>query len=444
MSGDASVRIVLVAPAYPSSPFSGHSLPVGIGYLAQRLEEAGIGYAFSDMGVEGEEACLACIGEHVPEYVGISMMTQDVDGHYRFLRAVRERFPRVRIVAGGPHVSFLKTRVMEDCDAIDFAIVHEGETALFELVSGRDPHRIGNMIYRDDSGRAVACEERPFVEHLDSLGFPRYEGFPLSAYGDTMQVVSSRGCPFSCTFCAAHLSMGKRWRARSAENILEEFAYWTERGYRKFNFVDSNFFMSQDRVIELCDVLKTLNLELSLTSDGMRAASGKEAMLRKAKEAGLERVAVGIESANDDILGRVRKGETMAEIESCMAVLRKLDISVLVFFILGLPGETWRHVMRSFAFALSDPNICAAYFSNPSPIPGTELHAWAVANDCIRGPETSVYRFAVGLQSGVRMQTPELPLGQRQVLWWISKILSRVVRLKWLVRHALRRTRRER
>lgn len=429
------LKIILVQLTYPSSPFPGPNLPVGLGYIAEQLELHNIHYEVVDLSIDSEKEFFNQIAEATPEYVALSMMSLDAENHYELAIKIKKQFSSIKIVAGGAHISFIQVKALQNCPAIDFGVVHEGEHTLIELLNGNSLQSIKGLIYRGQDGAIIYTGDRQLVENIDQLSFPRYQKFKLSRYAKTLAIASSRGCPFSCTFCGAFLSMGRKWRARSVQNVLAELEYWEQNGYTSFNFIDSNFFMSKQRVIDLCDCLLNKNLSIALTSDGMRAKDADPVMLEKLQKLGLQSVAVGIESANDDILDSIKKGETVADLGLCLETLLKLDISVVAFFIIGLPGETIQHVLNSFRFALKYPNISSAYFFNPNPLPGTELYAYADKHNMLRATESQILENIGGMGSQILLETEELPISVREELHELSHLVSALV----VLRHRLYR-----
>lgn len=425
-------RIILVQMSYPSSPFPGPNLPVGLGYIAEQLELHGIGYDFSDLSVETKKELFRKISKYAPEYVGLSLMSLDIDRHYALAEEIKSLFPDVRVVAGGAHISFAQAKALEECPAIDIGVVYEGEQTLVELLNGRTYGTIRGLLYRDQAGSIIYTGMRDLSDDLDQFHFPRFRRFQLSSYSRQISLASSRGCPFSCTFCGAHLSMGKKWRSRSVSSMVAELEYWCGKGYKEFNFIDSNFFMSKQRILDLCDSLENRHIKIALSSDGMRANDADRSMLMKLKKIGLQRVAIGVESANDDILRSIKKGETVADLEACLELLAELDIEAVAFFIIGLPGETVQHVLNSFMFALKYPNISQAYFFNPNPLPGTELHALAHEQKILTATESEIYENIGGMGNKILLETPELHSTERIVLSEFSKHVSRMVELNFI------------
>ena len=427
--------VLLVQLTYPSSPFPGPNLPVGLGFIAEQLELNSIPYDVVDLSIDSKDDFFKQIAETSPEYIALSMMSLDINNHYGLAIEIKKRFPQTKIIAGGAHISFIREKALQDCPAIDFGVVHEGEQTLVELLKGKTFQSIKGLLYHEQDGTVIYTGDRELIGNMDQLAFPRYRKFKLSRYGRTLAIASSRGCPFSCTFCGAFLSMGRKWRARSVQSIVGEIEYWQQEGFTNFNFIDSNFFMSKQRVMDLCDSLSNRHLSITLTSDGMRAKDADPVMLKKLKQFGLQSVAIGIESANDDILNSIKKGETVADLESCMEILLEFDINVIAFFIIGLPGETIKHVLNSFTFALKYPNISTAYFFNPNPLPGTELFMYAKQHLMLRATESQIFDNIGGMGNQILIETEELPIPIREKLLELSHHVSGLVEL----RHRLHR-----
>jgi radical SAM superfamily enzyme YgiQ (UPF0313 family)/glycosyltransferase involved in cell wall biosynthesis/predicted O-methyltransferase YrrM len=427
---DNSKKILLVQLKYPSSPFPGPNLPVGLGYIGEQLELNGFPYEVIDLSIESQSNLFSSIERFDPEYVGVSMMSLDLICHYRLLEEIKSRFPNVKIIVGGPHISFARENALLDCAAIDYGVVHEGEKTLLELLHGLPLSSIKGLLHRGTDGKILYTGDREYITDLDALPFPRYRKFDLRRYGSTISIASSRGCPFSCIFCGAFISMGRKWRARSAEGILSEMEHWCRNGVYSFNFIDSNFFLSKKRVKQLCSALSWKQLKVTLSSDGMRAKDADLDLLHQLKKFGLQSVAIGVESANDDILRFIKKAETVADLNLCFQTLLKLDIDVVAFFIIGLPGETLQHVYNSFAFALSYPNIREAFFFNPNPLPGTELYTHATQHRMLRGSASQILENIGGMGKQILIETEQLSVQDRSELQEMARQVSRLIELR--------------
>jgi anaerobic magnesium-protoporphyrin IX monomethyl ester cyclase len=370
-------RVILVYPDYRNSDvFSGAYLPVGLGYVSKALEAAGIEYDIVDLNIDSINYLMDRIQSFEPQFLGISMMSYRCKEIYSLLHNVKDTFPELKIIAGGPHVTANREIVLIECSSIDFAVVGEGEVTLVELVRGDPVVSIKGVLYREREAVKFPGE-REFLSNLDEVPFPTYAGFKLEKYGTSMVLHSSRGCPYKCIFCGAPRILGKKWRKRSAQGMVEELEYWYKRGYRNFYISDSNFGVEKKRVLEFCDETIRRNLDVTFTADGLRADHFDRFTLEKLKATGFTNLTFGVESGSEKILRNLRKGETREQIESAIATSTDLGFHVTLFFLIGSPGEDVKDVEQSFQLALKY-NVANAYFFNLTPIPGTEFYDWAI------------------------------------------------------------------
>lgn len=370
-------RVILVYPDYRNSDvFSGAYLPVGLGYVSKALEAAGIEYDVVDLNIDSVDYLMDRIRSFEPQFLGISMMSYRCKEVYRLLRNVKDTFPILKIIAGGPHVTANREIVLIECPSIDLAVVGEGEVTLVELVRGDPLVSIKGVLYRKRV-EVRFSGEREFLSNLDEIPFPTYSGFKLEKYGTSMVLNSSRGCPYKCIFCGAPRILGKKWRKKSAQGMVEELEYWHKRGYHNFCFSDSNFVIEKMRVIEFCDEVIRRNLNVRFTADGLRADHVNRFILEKMRKAGFAAVVFGVESGSNKVLHNLKKGETREHIESAIATATDVGFHVTLFFLIGSPGEDVKDVEQSFQLALKY-NVAKVYFFTLTPIPGTEFYDWAI------------------------------------------------------------------
>jgi radical SAM superfamily enzyme YgiQ (UPF0313 family) len=383
----------------------------GIGYLSEMLTTHGIqnwvfdfrlGYSMSDL--------LSWINKIKPDLVGVTMTTYRHDLAYEIVSRIKSS--KYDIVVGGPHVSLFGSKVLEGCEA-NFAIKFEGEYPLLELCQGKDLDEIKGLIYRNGP-KIVENEDRPFIKNLDELPFPRYRKFELSKYTDVRPIISSRGCPYQCIFCTTG-SMGKIFRVRSAENVVNELEYWYKAGYRVFDFLDDNFTLIKDRVYEICNLIKQrglTGLELHC-SNGVRADRVDKDLLKTMKEVGFNYICFGVEAGNNRILKTIKKGVTIERIEKAIKDAVEMDYDVGLFFMVGHPGETVKDIEDSIKLALKYP-VALAKFLNIIPYPGTELFQWIKKNNYFVGDWYKKLNYAMHLDEEPFFETPELPLAVRK------------------------------
>ena len=364
-------KILFVVPKqseeYPQYPHT------GIGYLSEYLASKGIDSNIVDMRLGYSEEQLADFAaKYKPDFVGVTMVTAGRNSGYRIISFLKSK--GYTIVLGGPHVSMLGKKVLEETP-VDFAVKCEGEEAIFELLKGKKPETIKNLIFRKNS-QIIENPVRPFIKKLDKIPWPKHEKAEISKYrGGGVSIVTSRGCPYSCIYCSAHLGMGRGYRARSPESVIKELKFWALRGKRYFHIVDDNFTLDKARVMKICSLIIKNNIKATFACDGVRADRVDFEVLKKMKEAGVKYLSFGVEGGNNKVLAAIKKGETIEQIEKAIRDSVKLGFEVYLYFLIGSPTETPKDVEDSINLALKYP-IAGANFYNLVPFPGTELMSY--------------------------------------------------------------------
>lgn len=417
-------KVLLIAP--PSSSYLGAVRPPdGLGYLAQSLLEAGIECAVEDMRVRGR---LARLGKKIrafqPDLIGVSLVSFEYKRSYELINEIKESYPRIPIIVGGPHVSVLGKTVLDECTAIDFGIVHEGERPIVQFCRGQVPHEeIPGLLYRRNGEILSGPPPSPLMD-LDNISFPRHTVCNLGRYAREMNIVTSRGCPYRCIFCPNSLT-AKKFRARSAENVVDEIEYWYSRGITQFNVSDDNFTLIKERVYDICDEIQRRDLKglFIRCANGLRADRVDRDLLARMKEVGFREVAFGADGGNNRVLRDiVHKGETIEDIERALQDACDLGLNVKLFIIVGHPGETMADIEDSLALAQRYP-ITWLHLNNPVPYPGTELfelvrtHGWFVI------PPEQYLNSVTEVDDTPVFETPELP---REVRKQILKRCRRI------------------
>ena len=251
-------RVLLVYPPYGGTWYGALRPPLGIGYLGQALEDQSIDYDVIDMALgHGFRDLARRIEEFRPDLVGVSLMTLLYRHHYDLLAKIREQFPHIHIAAGGPHVSTLREQVLREVAVLDYGFVLESERALIQLIQGDATADIPGLIWRRDGEAAFNGEPDPILD-LDTVSFPRLSKFQRRRYvTDEIDVLTSRGCPHRCIFCPVKTAVGRRFRARSPEHVVDEIEYWHSQGVRGIGVADDNFTLDRERAHAICDVVVT-------------------------------------------------------------------------------------------------------------------------------------------------------------------------------------------
>lgn len=408
------MKVLLVNPPYHGwfSLFGVKIPPLGLGYLASSLREKGGEVSILDLAVARPEE-LPDFGDF--DVVGIGTDTT------RFKTAMeigaRAKASGARVLMGGPHPTVVDGAPFEAGDDVDFVVRGEGEETLVELLEAlaadRDPEDVPGLTYRR-RGRLHRTPDRPFRDDLDSLPWPARDLLPMDRYRSAKigtwpltPVVTSRGCPFRCTFCASSHMNGPRWRARSAESVVDEIEEVTTRwNYPAVAFSDDNSTLSPQRMNRICDEIlrRGIDVKIWLFARADMVLKNPDTVARMAK-AGVTSAFMGIESLNPEALREVKKGFDADVAPRAVRLLRSHGIDVLGSYIIGYPCETLSDIRESAQRAREMPTS-TAQFTILTPYPGTVLFdqvkdrivSWNWSHydgyHCVYKPE-KVSRFAV-------------------------------------------------
>lgn len=420
-------KVLFINP--PTKSFYGALRPpVGFGYLSEALLQNGIEYDVIDMLLrKGMTALNSKINSFKPDLIGLTMYSFGYEHTYEFIKEVKKNAD-LPIIVGGPHISITRQQALEECHSIDYGVVLEGEETLVEFCQGKEINEIKGLIYRNN-GQVFYNGDRKFIGDLDSLSFPKYEKYELNKYLREKVIFSSRGCPYLCTYCAAAKALGKKYRSRSAENVVDEIAFWYTKGFRQFHFLDDNFSLIIERVYQICDEIEKRQLSglLIRCTNGLRADKVDKKLLVRMREVGFKCLAFGVEAGNNKVLGNIKKGEKIEVIEQAIKEACELDYDVYLTFLVGSPGETWDDIMDSVKLALKYP-VFRVDFYNIVPYPKTELLLWLKEKGYLL-IEPEIYLNWVSSHSYKPVfTTPELTASERKrALVYTQKIVRKVL-----------------
>ncbi|MEX2718610.1 MAG: radical SAM protein, partial [Candidatus Sigynarchaeota archaeon] len=291
-------------------------LPLGIVYLGTVLEQHGFTVKVLDAAANhwSHEQILVWLKKITPDVVGMSALTLPFLYLMELVKAIKTWNPRVVVVLGHYFASIEAERIIrKHGDIVDFCVRGEGEATFLALCQwldrhpGKDPEGIKGITFRDTSHRVVSTPDAPLEMDLDKIPFPNRKlagnaykwaigGFELP-HSRFTTMVSSRGCPYACTYCACSRFARQKWRARSPENIVAELSIVAEQGYTDVNFVDDNFTLKKSRILEICDLIKKERIDINWHVDG-RGDPAAGAMFTAKQRAGGRRNGGGVESTS--------------------------------------------------------------------------------------------------------------------------------------------------
>ncbi|MBN1383893.1 MAG: radical SAM protein [Elusimicrobia bacterium] len=391
------MKVFLVKPYN----ISDHIQPsLGLGYLANSIKK------------DHDVKIVDCIKEKLdidglrefvkkdpPDVIGFQFYTYDFSFIKSAVRMIKENFPDITTVAGGPHPSSCGLEIINQIKEIDFLFQGEAEKGFPDLLNvlsnqsgqplagkSNDFSKICGLVWRKDVCQPV-CNPPSFSENIDSLGFPAWdlihpETYPEAQHGAFFKnfpiapIITTRGCPFSCTFCAAYRTTGKKMRMRSAKNVVDEIELlYTKFGIREIHIVDDNFTLNKNHAKSILKELKERGLKISwAVPNGIRLGTLDTELLELMKETGCYLVSVGVESGSDRILKLMKKSLTVDVIRREIKFIKSFGFEMAGFFIVGFPGETEDDISKTISFAKELPLVRANFFTF-LPLPGTEAYA---------------------------------------------------------------------
>lgn len=339
---------------FPNKDRRYKTMHLGLGYLVAwaRLHHDDLSFKLLDTRVATKKETNAFFREDF-DLVGLTVFCPVYFEVKALFDRIRSQHPTTPIVLGGPYVSTIGEEIFEETPA-DFAVYGEGEITFSELIhhlkGNQKIEEIDGLMYKSPEGKVVINKPRQQMKNLDAVPLPAYDIFPMDRY-PLHRIVSSRGCPYQCAFCNSSSIWEANWRKRSAQNIVEEIEYLIKNfGKKIFIFGDNSFNIDMKRVEEFCDLLIQKNIKI-LWSASIRADIITQPLAHKMKEAGCYNVAVGIESANNEVLKKMDKRSTIEEIEKGIGIFKKAGIEVLGQFVIGSPHDTLQTVNESMDWA---------------------------------------------------------------------------------------------
>lgn len=371
-----------IAMVYPGKRSDEKQMPLGVGYLSSYIlaKNDDIEVKALDTGIATEKEFEKFFANRF-DLACISVTSRAYREGVELAKFFKEHNRNILVMFGGPHVSLVMERVMEE-PLIDFAVYGEGELTLDEFLkvlkaTDNQPDAehlstIKGLIYRMNH-QTVINPQREFIGDINTLPFPAFHLFPMERYPGKYPMITSRGCPFACVFCASSHIWRRSWRGREPENIIEEVQYLIKSfKARPIDFHDAIFNTSLKRVHKICDLFIERKIKIPWGIRGFRADIIDVDTARKMHKAGCTHVGIGIESANPEMLIRIGKKETIEQIDKGINILRGAGIDVLGQFMIGNLGETIDTVKQSIEYAQKS-NLSRVVFGTAVPFPNTKL-----------------------------------------------------------------------
>ena len=359
----------------------GPTEPLGLLYIAAFLQERGHQVLLSDGAMDTEEQVLDIIRTEQPGIVGLSAMKHNWPSTRALIARIRHAAPQVPIVLGGPQATCWGEENFEECPQLDYLVSGEGEHAMAELCqaveSGHGEEKISGLMWRRQ-GEVVVNPARKPMKDLDAIPLPDYSLVDLSRYRPSvgfynklpsMNLITSRGCPYKCTFC---ISEG-RMQLRSVHSVIEEIGLMRARyGIRHITFYDEGITFSRRRITRLCEELIRRQWGISWCANARVDQVDRE-MLSMMKRAGCWKLLYGLESGVQKNLDAIHKRTTVEQSARAIQLTTEAGIETFATFLFGIPGETFAEGVQTIDFACK-LKLDYAAFLNLVPYKGSEIY----------------------------------------------------------------------
>jgi radical SAM superfamily enzyme YgiQ (UPF0313 family) len=391
-----SLKVLLVVPPvtleerYGVLKDVGTSYPsLGLAYIAAVAEKAGHEARVVDSEALGTsyDYIRERIAEFKPDAVGMQTFCTNVQQCCKVAAIAKNANPNCAVILGGAQATLLPEQTLADAN-VDYVVLREGEISFVKLLEAIENKAgaasVKGIAWKDYSangGRIVVNAEQELINDLDSIPMPARHLFPMEKYHSsaqlrgtrTLNIMTSRGCPFRCAYCSGHINFGRTHRFHSARRVIDEIKILM-KDYRadSIQFFDETFTFSKPRVLELCEKMIEEKIKVSWAAFSRVNTIDRE-LLDKMREAGCYQIFYGVESGNQRLLDLIHKDITLDQARKAIKMTREAGIESFASFMLALPTETVEESRKTIDFAIElDPDY--AQFPITTPFPGTELY----------------------------------------------------------------------
>jgi radical SAM superfamily enzyme YgiQ (UPF0313 family) len=318
--------------------------------------------------------------EFLPDFVFVSITTPLVKEAKEVISVVRRKMPNVKVVIGGPHVSALSGEGID----FDIAVKGEGEITSKKILDGLISS--GVVI-----GEVPEINQLPFPTRIERKGYFLDYADSLDHSQVLASVMTSRSCPWGCTYCASKIVFGRKLRSRTSQSVLDELTSLKEKyGVNRVIFLDDCFTVDKKRVEEICKGMIERKLNIKWWID-TRCDRVDEKTLTLMKQAGCDFIVFGVESGDQNVLNRIKKNVTLDTMREAFRLAKKVGIKTKCNIMIGHLDETREEIMRSIFFA-KELDATKSSFYKVIPLPGSELYDVALQRGLI-SKETSFDAF---------------------------------------------------
>ncbi|MBI5871538.1 cobalamin B12-binding domain-containing protein [archaeon] len=372
--------------------------PLGLAYIASVLKREGMRVAILDPLPSNEHRTLKKLLDIIrtitPRIVGFTATTAQIPLVYEFARCIKENYPEISLVVGGPHASALPEEAIS-MQGIDAVVIGEGEYTALELfqaiLNNKSIETIKGICFKKEN-RIIKTEPRHLISSLDEIPYPARELLDQDWYSKrgslirglwlrTATIIGTRGCPGQCTYCSSNLTFGRKIRRRSVQNVIGEIKELVKKyNIKGLFFCDDTLTTDKRWMSEFCSEIAKLKLIWACQS---RVSTVNEKMLKEMKDAGCVQIEYGCESGSQKVLNALRKNITVQQIRNAFALTKKARIRAMANFMIGNPEEHIEDVEMSANLSKElDADYTEIWITTP--YPGSELYRQARENGWLK------------------------------------------------------------
>jgi anaerobic magnesium-protoporphyrin IX monomethyl ester cyclase len=384
-------RVLLIVPpgtveeSYGRLSSAAGELPMlGLAYIASSVRDQGHEVKIIDYEVNqwSIDRVADDIAEYKPDVVGQTAYITNMRRCARVAAIAKSVNPDIYTILGGPQVTIFPKEAFES-EHVDAIVLSEGEIIIRNLLNALGDEEamreVKGIWYRDPSGEVIQNVREGLVDDLDIFPAPALDLYEMEKYYPPAHIrgkkvahlLTSRGCPFKCTFCETKLTFGRSFRYHSTEQIIKELQRLIDEGFDSFQFYDDIFTANKKRVKELCDAIIEKGWKIQWMCF-TRTNCVDVDTLNLMKRAGCYLITYGGETGDDELLKLIKKDLTVETNMRGIRMTREVGIQTMSSFMLGLPTETPEQTMRTIDFAV-ESGLDYAVFPITEPYPGTEL-----------------------------------------------------------------------
>ena len=418
---DNFMKVLLLRPNrcyYKGSMSIKVGIPLGLMYVAAAIEKAGhevtifdslsskltekwVENGITHYGVRSTEI-VRVIDDEKPDIVGSSILfTAQLQGLSDLTRMIKMNFKDLPVIVGGAHISAAGESYLKENPAPDFGIVGEGEKTIVELLEylsdKRDIKSISGLIWRNGS-EVIENKRREMIKDIDAIPFPAYHKVDMENYLEMQEkgvkgralagkrnisMITSRGCPYKCTFCSIYLHMGRKFRAHSPDYVRSHIEHVVKTyDVKSISFEDDTLTQNAKRFNKILDSILDRNLKFTWnTPNGIRADISNRETLIKMKQSGCTDLTIGVESGSERVLKDViKKKLDLNKVIRSAKLCKEVEIPLQAFFIIGMPGETLKEIQITldFAYMLTKKYRCYPSLGVFTPLIGTPMYDYCL------------------------------------------------------------------